>query len=87
MSQLPAIGAAPFVLHKAGVLRGVEVAAHPSVQAQLVDAVIAAVPRVVKTGSVFTSQGVGTAMEFALALVAEPEGRARADELVAAMRV
>jgi 4-methyl-5(b-hydroxyethyl)-thiazole monophosphate biosynthesis len=85
--RIAAICAAPLVLQKAGILRGVEVTAHPSVQAQLVDAVVATVPRVVKSGSVLTSQGAGTALEFALALVAELKGRARADELAAAMRV
>jgi 4-methyl-5(b-hydroxyethyl)-thiazole monophosphate biosynthesis len=85
--RIGAICAAPFVLQQAGILRGVEVTSHPSVQAQLADAVVQTVPRVVKSGSVFTSQGVGTALEFALALVAELKGRARADQLAAAMRV
>ncbi len=82
-----AICAAPFVLQHAGVLRGVSVTAHPSVHAQLVDAVLVKESRVVKSGSIVTSQGAGTALEFALALVAELKGRARADELAAAMRV
>jgi 4-methyl-5(b-hydroxyethyl)-thiazole monophosphate biosynthesis len=85
--RIGAICAAPFVLHEAGILRGVEVTSHPSVQKELVEAVVVTSPRVVKSGSVFTSQGAGTALEFALALVAELKGRARADELAAAMRV
>jgi 4-methyl-5(b-hydroxyethyl)-thiazole monophosphate biosynthesis len=85
--RIGAICAAPFVLQQAGILRGVEVTSHPSVWTQLVDAVVATAPRVVKSGSVFTSQGAGTALEFALALVAELKGQARADELAAAMRV
>jgi protein deglycase len=82
-----AICAAPLVLHAAGVIDGVPVTSHPSVRAQLGGAVVREEPRVLRSGPVTTSQGAGTAMEFALALVAELRGRERADELAAAMVV
>ena len=43
--------------------------------------------RVVCAGTVVTSQGPGTALEFSLALVAQLCGQARRDELAAAMVV
>lgn len=85
--RVAAICAAPLVLHTAGVLAGVEVTAHPSVHEKLPSARLVPERRVVHSGFVFTSQGVGTALEFALALVAELKGPARAAELASAMRV
>ena len=82
-----AICAAPFVLHAAGVLRGVEVTAHPSVHKDLVDAIVKPELRVVHAGAICTSQGACTAMDFALALVADWKGAACAAELRTALRV
>lgn len=80
-----AICAAPLVLHAAGVLRGVAVTAHPSVRKELAGALVQDAPRVVRSGSVITSQGAGTALEFALALVSDLCGPARAEELARSM--
>ena len=80
-----AICAAPVVLARAGVLSGVAVTSHPTVRDQLGDADVRAAPRVVRSGKVITSQGAGTAVEFALALVAELAGSAKADELARAI--
>src|SRR5262245_32924695 len=80
-----AICAAPLVLHAAGVLEGIAVTSHPSVRSKLTGAIVRDEPRVLRSGHVMTSQGAGTAMEFALALVAELRGAARAAELAAAM--
>lgn len=82
-----AICAAPTVLHAAGILGGVSVTAHPAVRAQLEQAEVCDEPRVVRSGSVVTSQGVGTALEFALELVLELSGGAKASELAKAMVV
>lgn len=82
-----AICAAPIVLHAAGVLQGVAVTSHPSVRGQLAGAEVRTEPRVVRSGPVTTSQGAGTAMEFALALVADLRGEAKAAELGRAMIV
>jgi protein deglycase len=82
-----AICAAPLVLHAAGVIAGIAVTAHPSVQAKLSGAIVEHEARVLRSGVVMTSQGAGTAMEFALALVAELCGADKAAELGRAMVV
>lgn len=82
-----AICAAPTVLHAAGILRGVAVTSFPSVRQDLVGATVRADERVVRSGSIVTSQGAGTAIEFALALVADILGQATADELARSMIV
>jgi 4-methyl-5(b-hydroxyethyl)-thiazole monophosphate biosynthesis len=82
-----AICAAPMVLAKAGVVQGVPVTSHPSVRGKLGGAVERPEERVVRSGNVITSQGPGTAIEFALALVAELVGPGKARELAAGMVV
>ena len=82
-----AVCAAPVVLARAGVIKGVPVTSHPSVRDQLGDADVRSSPRVLRSGKVITSQGPGTSIEFALELVAELSGRATADEIAAAMVV
>ncbi len=82
-----AICAAPSVLAQAGVLDGVTVTAHPSVRTKLGPAKIETEKSVVRSGSIVTSQGAGTALEFALELAAECSGKALADELALAMVV
>lgn len=82
-----AICAAPVVLHAAGIARGIEVTSHPSVRDELTGALVRGDRRVVRAGSVTTSQGAGTAMEFALALVEDLCGAEKAAELARAMIV
>lgn len=82
-----AICAAPMVLAAAGVVSGVPVTSHPSVRSKLGDADVRAEPRVLCSGPVVTSQGAGTAIEFALELVTQLCGRDRADQIAAAMIV
>jgi len=82
-----AICAAPLVLQAAGLLEGLEVTSHPSVRGELSSARVVAAPSTVRSGRVTTSQGVGSALEFALALVADLCGPERAAELARAMVV
>ena len=82
-----AICAAPMVLARAGIVDGVPLTAHPGVQDRLGAAEVRAEPRVLSSGRVLTSQGPGTAMEFALALVEELRGSAKRRELERAMVV
>ncbi len=82
-----AICAAPMVLAAAGVADGVAVTSHPSVRDKLGAAEVVDAPRVVRSGHVWTSQGPGTALEFALALVEELRGAEEAARLRAAMLV
>jgi 4-methyl-5(b-hydroxyethyl)-thiazole monophosphate biosynthesis len=81
-----AVCAAPLVLHAAGVLHGRKATCYPSVQARLtgVEYVDSAV---VVDGLVTTSRGVGTALHFALALVAQLRGVDAATSLGQAMLV
>jgi 4-methyl-5(b-hydroxyethyl)-thiazole monophosphate biosynthesis len=82
-----AICAAPMVLARAGVLEGREATSHPSVRARLGPARVLDAPRVLRSERVLTSQGPGTALEFALEIVRELRGAQVAAELGRAMRV
>lgn len=82
-----AICAAPMVLAAAGVEQGLELTSHPSVREKLGGAQVLDSPRVVQSGGVTTSQGVGSALEFALDLVRQLRSRRVADELARAMVV
>ena len=82
-----AICAAPLVLAKAGVLGEGPATSHPSVRDRLGEARVVDEPRVVRAGPILTSQGPGTSLEFALALVEEWRGPEKAAEMAAAMLV
>lgn len=75
-----AICAAPMVLAKAGLFDGHEATIYPGMEEQLVGAVPTA-GNVVKSGQLITSKGPGTAMDFALALIAELKGEEKAREI------
>jgi 4-methyl-5(b-hydroxyethyl)-thiazole monophosphate biosynthesis len=83
---LAAICAAPIALAQAGVLQGRRVTSYPGFEPQLGD--VRYQPHaVVDDGAIVTSRGVGTALAFALALVARLRGQAVADDLAARMLV
>lgn len=82
-----AICAAPMVLAHAGIVPGIPVTSHPAVRDRLGDADVRSEPRVLRSGNVMTSQGAGTAMEFALALVEALCGAEKSAELAEAMVV
>jgi len=63
-----AICAAPLVLQAAGVLRGRRATCHPAVRDRLTEPTPSD-DRVVVDGRIVTSQGPGTAFEFALTLI------------------
>jgi len=80
-----AICAAPaVVLSHHGLLGGRQATSHPAFAEQLADGK-AVNSRVVVDGKCVTSQGPGTAIEFALTLVALLMGEARAAEVAAPM--
>lgn len=66
-----AICAAPLVLAQSGAFEGVPITGHPAIQAELgaSGGNVDSSRRVLVSGQVVTSQGAGTAMEFALKLV------------------
>jgi 4-methyl-5(b-hydroxyethyl)-thiazole monophosphate biosynthesis len=82
--EVAALCAAPLVLDAAGLLEGRAMTCHPSVRERLKGAQ-ARDERVVGDGALVTSQGPGTSLEFALALVARWRGPEVAEALAQAM--
>ena len=83
---LGAICAAPSVPGRLGLLRGRRATSFPGYEAELLGASYATDP-VVRDGRIVTSRGAGTALAFALALVAALQGQPAADALSASMQV
>ncbi|MFC1452287.1 DJ-1 family glyoxalase III [Verrucomicrobiota bacterium] len=79
-----AVCAAPLVLQAAGVLRGRKATCHPAVRDRMADPEISD-DRVVVDGNIVTSQGPGTAMEFALAVIRLVEGPAAAETVASGL--
>jgi 4-methyl-5(b-hydroxyethyl)-thiazole monophosphate biosynthesis len=84
--KIGAICAAPIALGAAGLLKGKKATSYPGFQDQLAGAKYVE-ERVVRDGNIITSRGPGTALEFALELVAELKGRAAAESLRKGMLV
>ena len=84
-----AVCAAPLVLAAAGVVSGATITSHPAVREELSegDAEVVDTLRVVESGHLITSQGPGTSIEFALALVARLAGSEVVERLREAMLV
>ncbi len=82
-----AICAAPIVLAEAGLLEGLEATSYPAFRDRLGGARVVSDERVVVSGRVITSVGPGTALDFALTLVAVLSGPAMAREMASAMVV
>lgn len=78
--SVAAICAAPTVLSAIGVTRGHVITSHPSVRGELSEETVSD-ERVVADGNIITSQGPGTAMEFAFCLVETLFGKAKAIEV------
>lgn len=77
---IAAICAAPVVLSIAGITRGRTVTSHPTVREELKSERLSE-ERVVVDGNIVTSQGPGTAMEFAFKLVELLLGKDKAKEV------
>ena len=75
-----AICAAPTVLDRHGLSRGKVIACHPVCRDSVKQSTLSQ-DRVVQDGQIITSQGPGTALEFALRLVERLEGRPRMEEV------
>jgi 4-methyl-5(b-hydroxyethyl)-thiazole monophosphate biosynthesis len=82
-----AICAAPIALEAAGLLAGRRATAYPSFRDQLGSAASRLDARVVEDGPIVTSAGPGTAIDFALALVARLAGQDAAAKVRAGMLV
>jgi len=77
---IAAICAAPTVLAATGLIEGRRITSHPGVREELKDEKISD-ERVVIDGNLVTSQGPGTALEFAFRLVAILFGEEKAREV------
>ncbi|MCH6258843.1 DJ-1/PfpI family protein [Puniceicoccaceae bacterium K14] len=77
-----AICAAPKVLATAGILDSIPATGHSSVRSDLPNP---SDERVVSSGSITSSQGVGTAIEFSLALVKQLVDKQTANEIAASI--
>lgn len=73
-----AICAGPLVLESAGILKERRATCHPAVRDRLISARVQD-DRVVIDGRIITSQGPGTAFEFALAIIRLVDGNDAAD--------
>ncbi len=78
--RIAAICAAPMVLAGCGILSGKKAVIYPGMEEYLGDAEVTSA-RVQTDGNIITSQGPGTAMEFALEIVRTVKGDKAADEL------
>lgn len=80
--QVAAICAAPTVLSAIGATTGKRITSHPSVREELLSRnEDLSDERVVTDGNIITSQGPGTAMEFAFRLVETLFGKDKAEEV------
>lgn len=80
-----AICAAPMVLGFAGILKGRKATCYPSCEGPLGNAYVTD-QKVVEDGNLITSQGPGTAMDFALALVRKLAGEQTAKAVCNGLR-
>ncbi|MDO4321806.1 MAG: DJ-1/PfpI family protein [Lachnospiraceae bacterium] len=78
--KVAAICAAPSVLGELGLLKGHRAVCYPGFEEKLLGAEVTRGP-VEVSGNVTTSRGMGTAIPFALALVAQLKDQKTADEL------
>ena len=79
-----AICAAPTILGNIGLLKGKRVTCYPAMEKEIQGAVLAGVP-VMTDGNIITSQGVGTAIDFALELISLLAGSEKAREIADAI--
>lgn len=81
--HIAAICAAPSILAEMGLLDGVHATSYPSYHELLVErgAILEADAAAVVDGSIITSQGMGTALDFSYAIVSELMGDEAAEQI------
>lgn len=82
--KIAAICAAPSVFAKLGFLKGRTATSYPSFMEKL-DGAVTTEAAVVVDGNVTTSRGLGTAIDFALSLIAQLTGEAKAEEIASSI--
>jgi 4-methyl-5(b-hydroxyethyl)-thiazole monophosphate biosynthesis len=83
---LAAICAAPLVLGELGLLKDKKAVCYPGFEKHLKGAIVGNEPAV-KSGSIITGRGVGTALDFSLQIVEMLKGIEMADKLKAQMLI
>ena len=78
--MIAAICAAPTVFGKLGLLEGKKAICYPGMEDQLTGAEVTYEPAV-RDGNIITSRGMGTAIDFGLAIIAYYEGEEAAAAL------
>lgn len=78
--KLSAICAAPSVLGSKGLLNGKKATCYPGYEEALIGAKIKK-DDVVEDGNIITSKGMGTAIDFSLAIISNLAGKAEADKI------
>lgn len=78
--KLAAICAAPSILGKMGILEGKEAICYPGFENQLLGATLSN-EKIVKSDLIITAKGAGVAIEFALKIVEDLKGKAKAEQV------
>lgn len=78
--NIAAICAAPSILGKMGLLKGKEAICYPGFENQLQGAILSD-NKIVKSGIIHTAKGAGVAVQFALKLVEELQGKKKAEQI------
>ena len=78
--NVSAICAAPTILGHRGILNGRRACCYPGLEGQLSGASVCA-DTVSTDGNIITSRGVGTAIDFALAIITKLVSKEKADEI------
>lgn len=76
-NKIAAICAAPSILGKMGILKGKDAVCYPGFENQLMEATISE-KTVVKAGSIYTAKAAGVTIKFALSIVEDICGKAKA---------
>ncbi len=80
--KLAAICSAPIVFHAAGITQGRKLTSYPTDKDVFTDSVYLE-ENVVRDGQIITSRGVGTAIDFSLAIISNLKGAEEAGEVAA----
>lgn len=84
--KVAAICAAPSVLGQLGLLQGKRAVCYPGWEEKLTGADVQAGAKAVVDGNVVTSRGMGTAVDFSLALLSQLQGQEAAEKMAAAIQ-
>lgn len=79
-NEIAAICAAPSILGKMGLLKQKEAICYPGFEGQLLESTISE-KTIVKSGTIYTAKAAGVAIQFALRIVEDLCGKAKATEI------